>query len=346
MNGEQFLNVLSDSKAIENISLNDLEVLMLKYPFSKNIHALYLKKKNLLGLTQKNKADEKLMIQHNHPILLNQIISNQMAHPDHQSINELYNTILSDIEEEKTNSNLSVIQTKSISPVNKIHKVITDKEDIVEKSVDISIEKHERKQELKQQVELKNKQFQQDEDFTESIVEEPSKDSNSDIKYIEVPKLSSIKHKKKPSKTKQKSKDIKSKALKKKKAQKAISKAKNKKPKEKTKVKPVSEDKDMTYFDWLDNLKTTSEIVNKKQKKQTKKKKSAKKKAKAVKKKEKLQSKIDKSLVRNRSIYTETLAILMEKQGHKKEAINIYKQLMLNNPEKNDYFAGRIQKLI
>ena len=66
---------------------------------------------------------------------------------------------------------------------------------------------------------------------------------------------------------------------------------------------------------------------------------------KASKKQAKLQRKIDSSLNRRKEVASPTLADLLAKQGHNKEAIKIYKQLMLNNPEKNSYFASQIKKL-
>lgn len=51
------------------------------------------------------------------------------------------------------------------------------------------------------------------------------------------------------------------------------------------------------------------------------------------------------SLKDNLGFVSETLADIYAKQGNKKMAKQIYEQLMLKNPEKKLYFAGRIKKL-
>jgi hypothetical protein len=47
----------------------------------------------------------------------------------------------------------------------------------------------------------------------------------------------------------------------------------------------------------------------------------------------------------NAEVYTETLALIFEKQKHFNRAIEVYKQLLLKMPEKNRYFATRIAEL-
>lgn len=54
---------------------------------------------------------------------------------------------------------------------------------------------------------------------------------------------------------------------------------------------------------------------------------------------------IEKSIVSNDSIASETLADLLVLQGKKKKAIKMYKQLSLKFPEKSAYFAAQIEKL-
>ena len=52
-----------------------------------------------------------------------------------------------------------------------------------------------------------------------------------------------------------------------------------------------------------------------------------------------------KSLSEDESIGTETLAVILEKQGKYAKALAIYKNLLAHNPEKNSIFAPRIEKL-
>ena len=52
-----------------------------------------------------------------------------------------------------------------------------------------------------------------------------------------------------------------------------------------------------------------------------------------------------KSLTPNISVGTETLAVILEKQGRYERALAIYKNLLANNPEKSSIFAPRIANL-
>ena len=52
-----------------------------------------------------------------------------------------------------------------------------------------------------------------------------------------------------------------------------------------------------------------------------------------------------KSLMADVSLGTETLAIILKKQGRYDKALSIYKNLLANNPEKSSIFAPRIQEL-
>ncbi len=52
-----------------------------------------------------------------------------------------------------------------------------------------------------------------------------------------------------------------------------------------------------------------------------------------------------KSLIADVSLGTETLAIILKKQGRYDKALAIYKNLLANNPEKSSIFAPRIEEL-
>ena len=52
-----------------------------------------------------------------------------------------------------------------------------------------------------------------------------------------------------------------------------------------------------------------------------------------------------KSLMPDASLGTETLAVILEKQGRYDKALAIYKNLLAHNPEKSSIFAPRIERL-
>ena len=52
-----------------------------------------------------------------------------------------------------------------------------------------------------------------------------------------------------------------------------------------------------------------------------------------------------KSLIADESLATETMAIILERQGKYAKAIGIYKKLMAQNPEKSSNFAAQIERL-
>ena len=52
-----------------------------------------------------------------------------------------------------------------------------------------------------------------------------------------------------------------------------------------------------------------------------------------------------KSILPNPTLGTETLAVILEKQGRYDKALAIYRNLLAHNPEKSSIFAPRIQKL-
>ena len=57
------------------------------------------------------------------------------------------------------------------------------------------------------------------------------------------------------------------------------------------------------------------------------------------------QEQVDDSINISGAAVSETLARLLEAQGHQEDAIEMYKKLSLTNPEKSAYFAALIEKL-
>ncbi|MFN7117467.1 MAG: hypothetical protein ACK4TA_11755 [Saprospiraceae bacterium] len=52
-----------------------------------------------------------------------------------------------------------------------------------------------------------------------------------------------------------------------------------------------------------------------------------------------------KSVIEKEEVASETLALILARQGHRERAIRMYEQLILKIPEKSAYFAAQIQKL-
>ena len=83
------------------------------------------------------------------------------------------------------------------------------------------------------------------------------------------------------------------------------------------------------FLNWLKNMKALQgSQLEKKQKK-----------------KSKIQQIIDKSIEEPVGIVSESYALVLAKQGHKDKAIEMFRQLILKNPEKSSYFAAQIEKI-
>ena len=52
-----------------------------------------------------------------------------------------------------------------------------------------------------------------------------------------------------------------------------------------------------------------------------------------------------KESIREHGVASETLAWLLEKQGHQQKAIDMYRLLVIQKPEKADYFREKIRQL-
>ena len=106
--------------------------------------------------------------------------------------------------------------------------------------------------------------------------------------------------------------------------------------------KLADENQDVPHFtDWLGGLKKPKKKNIETEESDIKSKKKKKKKQKSLKK----QAKNKESELEQAEIISETLAELMAKQGYTEKAIEMYNRLSLLFPEKNSYFAAKIEDL-
>jgi len=109
---------------------------------------------------------------------------------------------------------------------------------------------------------------------------------------------------------------------------------KKKKMRKEEKAGTASQNKPDNFMEWLSLQKPLKEsMISKKQKKKKKKK---------LSEAERLAAE---SLKMSDTVVSESYANLLAKQGYKEQAIEMYKKLILKNPEKSSYFAAEIQKL-
>ena len=107
------------------------------------------------------------------------------------------------------------------------------------------------------------------------------------------------------------------------------------------KDEPIEDSQEARFTDWLEGLKKSRKSEDREDKSsEEKKKKKKKKKKKAKKDKAKLKHELEQG-----EIISETLAELMAKQGYTEKAIEMYTRLSLLFPEKNSYFASKIEDL-
>jgi hypothetical protein len=111
----------------------------------------------------------------------------------------------------------------------------------------------------------------------------------------------------------------------------------NYRKKKKSKHIKYVKDKELSDFvKWLLNQKPLAEENLKKLKKTIK----------NTSKKTEVELVVEKSIQKSDQIASESLAKLLENQGYKQEAIEMYQQLSLLLPEKSTFFASQIEKLV
>ena len=188
MTAEKFALLLKEPSELENVTLHELETLKNKFPTSKNLQLLYLRKSKLLGSTQNEKETKHIAFQQQHPIMFTNFIDPENALENHESINELYQDIFDSLkintvpiqeeiivekkEEEAITFLQNEIETTTIEPEKKeiIIDQNTEKQDSIEA---IPIEKIEQKEKQSKIKEVKNIQFEN--------IEEENKFKKDDI---------------------------------------------------------------------------------------------------------------------------------------------------------------------
>ncbi len=364
MKTDALINVLGDLNQLAHIDEATLLELVEKYPYVQNFKFLLAKKKQLSNNTDDLQAFQDLtrfISDKGH-------LYNRLTHSECEQSTDIYRSPEIDKIIEDTirqSETTSTDPSESIIPTAPQEKEETGIIDQNEDTLDEPIKQSRSVLKIVQEPEqplpkeaseeldfIQVKPFKKKKSKTSKTDKKKKKGSKKESAKKRTPELKKKKHKRSVTSSKKKEK------LKSKKTKKSVVQA--------HKPAVIVEEEFDSFNAWLQSLNNSrnapeteeSANVKKKQKKEkqkksalktskkvAKKKKSKGKKTDKKKKKNKLQHKIDASLERKPAVVSETLAIIMAKQGHIKEAKNIYSQLILLYPEKSSYFADQIKKL-
>lgn len=383
MDAKTLIQLLENPKDLEQVPLKELEQLVQRYGYSHSIQVLYTLKLQSLNSPETDKQLERLQAWLPANPYLHRLLYPESAAEDNLAIQEIdqhFEASLQEIKQNTADNEPSIQVTEDEMDAIDIQKQdITEEvsELVEEKSPEETHQVYETEEQDKVSTTPAKELDQEAQDDVETTIETNSSEkqiltTTSDIDQDNIAVSESTEPELEPDHSVNKELDesndafidekfqaeigtetddisyvtFKKKKVKKeaKKAKKQAKKAKKKaKKKEKKQAKKLARSKNKetdnqesqvssadNFVDWLEQLGS---------------KKKRNKKAKKAKKKNKLQEKIDSSLHLDADIASETLAKLMLLQHKKMAAIQIYKQLMLNNPEKSSYFAEQIKKI-